>query len=107
MYRVHFQRVRGIERRFGTLDYANRRFLSTGCAAERQDSLGKGISDIELIADGVVSECMHSSAEVTGLPKDHSLGCIGVLLQPGAERKLRMGHSCRGDDAVAARIVGE
>src|SRR5207248_1233921 len=64
MYRIHFERVRRVERGFGTLNDPDWRFLSISGAAERQDRLSEWISDVKLVARSVVTNGVHRPAQL-------------------------------------------
>ena len=104
---VDFQRVCANQLRFGSLDHADRSFLSVGPAAEGEDRLRKRVIDVELVASFVVADIMHCPAEFGCLSEDPPPWSVASLRQPGEGRNLRMGHSVRYQEFVPFGVVGD
>jgi hypothetical protein len=90
-----------------SLNKPERRFLSVGGSAERQNSLRKSAGDHDLIVNPVECEVVHGPAQKRLLALNRSKVRCVFLRRPGEDRDLRMVHSIRHQDFLADGIVGD
>ena len=73
---------------------------------ERQDRLGEGIGGHDFIMKLIVAKAVGRTDEFRCQSRNHSIGHIIWLRQPGEGRNLRVGDSVRYENLIPLTVVG-
>src|SRR5207253_10980578 len=99
--------IRTVAFRIGSLNDANRWFLTVRATAEYEDRIRKRIGYEDLIISRVVPDVVHRPAQHRRLPVDSSGRRLCSICQPGKCRNLRMGHSVRHQNLLALAVIAD